>query len=82
MRNNVFGNLFLNLSPDTKRIVMYSNVSYYDNKANMPAQINATITQNMSDRQPDIDSMILSMIFIFTLLKSKEMHNNTSLLSV
>ena len=61
---------------------MYSNVSYYDNKANMPAQINATITQNMSDRQPDIDSMILSMIFIFTLLKNKEMHNNTSLLSV
>ena len=64
MRNNVFGNLFLNLSPDTKQIVMYSNVSYYDNKANMPAQINATIIQNMSDRQPDIDSMILSMIFI------------------
>ena len=30
----------------------------------MPAQINATIIQNMSDRQPDIDSMILSMIFI------------------
>ena len=30
----------------------------------MPAHTNATITQNMSDRQPDIDSMILSMIFI------------------
>ena len=30
----------------------------------MPAQTNATITQNMSDRQSDIDSMILSMILI------------------
>ena len=30
----------------------------------MPAQTNATITQNMSDKQPDIDSMILSMIFM------------------
>ena len=30
----------------------------------MPAQTNATITQNMSDRQPNINSMILSMIFI------------------
>ena len=30
----------------------------------MPAQINATIIQNMSDRHPDIDSMILSMIFM------------------
>lgn len=26
----------------------------------MPAQTNATITQKMSDKQPDIDSMILS----------------------
>ena len=39
----------------------------------MPAQTNATITQNMSDRQPDIDIIILSMIFIFLLVKSKEM---------
>lgn len=53
---------------------MYSNVSFlYDNKASMPAQTNATINQNMNDRQPDIESMILSMIFISVLLKSKEM---------
>lgn len=53
---------------------MCSNVSFlYDNKANMPAQTNATINQNMNDRQPDIESMILSMIFISVLLKSKEM---------
>lgn len=44
---------------------MYSNVSFlYDNKANMPAQTNATINQNMNDRQPDIESKSLSMIFI------------------
>ncbi len=45
----------------------------YDNKANMPAQTSATINQNMNDRQPDIESMILSKNFIFVLLKSKEM---------
>lgn len=44
---------------------MYSNVSFlYDNKANMPAQTNATITQNMNDRQPDIESVILSRSFV------------------
>ena len=53
---------------------MCSNVSFlYDNKANMPAQTNATINQNMNDRQPDIESKSLSMIFISVLLKSKEM---------
>lgn len=41
----------------------------------MPAHTNATITQNMSDRQPDIDSMILSMIFI----KNKGDTFNTSI---
>ena len=47
---------------------MYSNVSFfYDNKTNMPAHTNATITQNMSDRQPDIDSMILSISFMLKL---------------
>lgn len=47
---------------------MCSNVSFlYDNKANMPAQTNATITQNMSDRQSDIDSMILSISFMLKL---------------
>lgn len=39
----------------------------------MPAQTNATINQNMNDKQPDIESMILSRSFIFVLLKSKEM---------
>ena len=36
----------------------------------MPAQTNATTTQKMSDRQLDIDSIILSIIFIhkFTIM--------------
>lgn len=56
---------------------MYSNVSFlYDNKANMPAQTNATIIQNMSDIHSDIASMILSMIFI---TKNKGDTSNTSI---
>ena len=45
----------------------------------MPAQINATITQNISDRQLDIDSMILSMIFsmIFIQLNNEGDMSNT-----
>lgn len=44
---------------------MYSSVSFlYDNKANMPAQTSATINQNMNDKQPDIESIILSRSFI------------------
>lgn len=39
----------------------------YDNKANMPAQTKATINQNMNDRQPDIESMILSISFMIKL---------------
>lgn len=47
---------------------MYSNVSFlYDNKANMPAQIKATINQNMNDRQPDIELKILSKSFMLKL---------------
>lgn len=47
---------------------MCSNVSFlYDNKANMPAQTNATINQNMNDRQLDIESVILSRSFMIKL---------------
>ena len=30
----------------------------------MPAQAKATINQNMNDRQPDIESMILSRSYV------------------
>lgn len=44
---------------------MCSNVSFlYENKANMPAQTNATINQNMNDRQPDMETMILSRSYM------------------
>jgi len=37
----------------------------------MPAQAKATINQNMNDRQPDIESMILSVISIFCVTKKQ-----------
>ena len=47
------------------RRVVQKSCCFYDSKASMPAQTNATTTQKMNDRQPDTVSVILSMMFMY-----------------